>query len=305
MTASFRTSTIDLGLSEAQPMDRQAHEFLGELTGKAMVRNLIIRVWDERGIESTQMCLTSHEQMEETSHMDEFQDLRTLDSKHSTDDKLYGSRSWDIFDSDKNNGLENSDLISTQKETLMTAKAAFGPVSLLQPPTWTALPGAQMAKTINAMSRLSVQEPASDLEPSPAKSCSSVYPVNPRPERYELDYRNRNHGLVAAVLCVHDHCHTHYREKVKMGFFPRQREETRTCLYAAWYHCLSDLCATHLWDKRERMRFPGHEDPAEILQMKAMSYGVCVQEQWATCLNDSCWFHHHDKIRNGFGSGSS
>jgi hypothetical protein len=117
--------------------------------------------------------------------------------------------------------------------------------------------------------------------------------------RYDLDYRNQNHHRLPVETCSHDHCHTHYSEKSPAQWATKQKQATEQCRNL-WYECFCDTCEKHLWDKRERSFFPGHEDPAEHLRMKGVMNGVCGQMNWQTCLHEPCSAHFVNKARNGF-----
>ena len=82
-------------------------------------------------------------------------------------------------------------------------------------------------------------------------------------------------------------CAHHYTDKRSAGIFPTR---TSNCKYQ-WYDCQNDICATHLWDKRRRPWFPGHEDPADLMQMQLTVNGQCTQDKWQTCLNANCTRH--------------
>ncbi|KAF2741634.1 hypothetical protein M011DRAFT_472919 [Sporormia fimetaria CBS 119925] len=89
---------------------------------------------------------------------------------------------------------------------------------------------------------------------------------------------------------------THYSDKAGSGWFPAGR----TLCNTVWFDCKDDCCEAHLWDKRSKLHFPAHDDPAEILQMKLLVNGRCTQDRWQTCLNDDCIRHEKKKQQHGF-----
>jgi len=120
-------------------------------------------------------------------------------------------------------------------------------------------------------------------------------------EQYDLDYRNPKHGSVSWTSCSHDHCATHYEEKVDSGWFPSRYPQCKW----KWFECKNDKCSVHLWDKRDAKHFPGHDDPADIIQMQLLVNCHCTQAHWQTCLHEECRTHQKAKEANGFGSEQS
>jgi hypothetical protein len=117
-----------------------------------------------------------------------------------------------------------------------------------------------------------------------------------RPQ-YNLDYRNQNHNLLSWTACHHDTCVIHYSDKCGSGWFPKK---AKTCRYQ-WFDCPRVECEMHLWDKRSRPYFAGKDDPADMLHMKMLVNGSCVQIHWQTCLNPQCERHWDVKKVNGYG----
>ena len=86
-------------------------------------------------------------------------------------------------------------------------------------------------------------------------------------DAYWMDPRNPTHANMTWTACVYDHCKTHYSSKEGSSWFPRKLGGVKRCKWQ-WFDCRSDPCPQHLWDKRERVYFPGHDDPQEIIQMQ-------------------------------------
>ncbi|KAF2741628.1 hypothetical protein M011DRAFT_472925 [Sporormia fimetaria CBS 119925] len=110
----------------------------------------------------------------------------------------------------------------------------------------------------------------------------------PKPELQPLE--------ITMDCLLHGHCITHYSDKAGAGWFPAGR----TLCNTVWFDCRDDCCEAHLCDKRSKLHFPGHDDPAEILQMKLLVNGRCTQGRWQTCLNDDCIRHEKKKQQHGF-----
>lgn len=117
---------------------------------------------------------------------------------------------------------------------------------------------------------------------------------------YASDYRNMNHSLIPPQACFYSQCKIHYLEKTTTGRFPQHQEWIGSKCDGPWFQCFTDTCEAHLWDKRAKRYFPGRDDPAEQLRMRAVLKGECEQVRWETCLQDHCSEHYRDKQLHGF-----
>jgi hypothetical protein len=118
----------------------------------------------------------------------------------------------------------------------------------------------------------------------------------PRTINYLLDHRNQDHGLVAWSFCTYDYCSIHYDSKISNGWFP---EPKPTCKWQA-FDCPKDVCARHLWDKRNSGQFPGTTDQDRISQ-RLLINGSCLHYTWQFCMQTECQKHKDDKESNGYG----
>jgi hypothetical protein len=114
---------------------------------------------------------------------------------------------------------------------------------------------------------------------------------------YDLDYRNKKHGLLSWTACSYDECNIHYDSKVAEGWFPSSR---RPC-QQRWYECNNDLCEVHLWDKRTKQHFPGEANPQVAFSKFLVINDRCFNPNWQRCLNDKCPAHAERKEQNGYG----
>jgi hypothetical protein len=116
---------------------------------------------------------------------------------------------------------------------------------------------------------------------------------------YWLDPRNPLHNKISWTACLHNSCTVYYSGKMEANYFPRKYAGMPICAFQ-WFDCPKDECAIHLWDKRCRLYFYGHEDPQETLQMHVVQQTTledgtnaweCNQPSWHTCLNSECERH--------------
>jgi hypothetical protein len=116
--------------------------------------------------------------------------------------------------------------------------------------------------------------------------------------KYYLDARNPLHARMSWTTCYHKYCPVHYSDKQGTNWEP---VAPYVCS-KPWWECHDDICAEHLWDKRQAAHFPGkHDNPQEAVRMNLIISGTCSLSKWHRCLNPDCRTHWEAKKANGFG----
>jgi hypothetical protein len=117
---------------------------------------------------------------------------------------------------------------------------------------------------------------------------------------------NPQHSKLHWTACTTEFCPAHWNAKQNEGWSPKKVRGEPTCKWA-WYECRNDLCAKHLWKKRETIHFPGHtNETKDIIDMQityANEDGVtreCNQPHWQTCLSNECDKHQDAKEYHGY-----
>lgn len=110
--------------------------------------------------------------------------------------------------------------------------------------------------------------------------------------KYNLDPRNLKHEQLADELCVDEECawHQHVR-----GAQPEPG-----CM-RNWNECKRDSCEWHLWDKRGKLHFSGHNNyfQSRLLKMQE-DLNECQWHDWKYCLERLCRVHEREKVDYGF-----